>query len=29
MRKYGMTLKQAEKMGVVPPEVQEALNGNR
>lgn len=29
MRKYGMTLAQAEKIGVIPPDVQEALNGNR
>lgn len=29
MVKYGMTLGQAEKMGVIPPDVQEALNGNR
>lgn len=29
MRKYGMTLGQAEKVGVIPPDVQEALNGDR
>jgi hypothetical protein len=28
MRKYGMTLGQAEKMGVIPPDVQEALSGD-
>lgn len=30
MKKYGMTLGQAEKIGVVPPDVQEALaHGDR
>jgi hypothetical protein len=29
MKKYGMTLGQAEKMGVIPPDVQEALDANR
>lgn len=29
MRKYGMTLAQAEKIGVIPPDVQEALHGDR
>lgn len=28
MKKYGMTLGQAEKMGVIPPDVQEALHGD-
>lgn len=28
-RKYGISLTTFEKMGVIPPDVQEALNGNR